>query len=297
MTVVWHHEHRLHERHVAPNRLAIFWWIIGTIFILSGVIGGGWFFWKGWKSGSFPVVLERILFVPIGYEDGNLLWFPNITRLARGIAASDNRTAVTEADYLQAIDATVRRNALESIAVSENVAVNQIDVAAAVQWTDDIRAFESLAGWNDAEYLAFIERSFVLSNAVENAILNDESHQAEAHARMKDIQAKLELGIAFDDVAKEYSEDPSTAQTKGSFGYVLPAEVDPAFAPVFALPSNTVSDVIATQDAYWILRTEDSVVDESGTRVLLRGIAVKKQLLANVLDAKASAITPLLWVR
>jgi len=297
MTVVWHHEHHFHERHVAPNRLRIFWWILFSLMILSLAASGGWFFWKGWRGGNLPVVVERILCIPIGYEDGNILWYPSIARLAHGIAASDNRTAVAEGDYLQAIDATVRRNALESIAISEGVAVSDSDVAAAVQWTDDIRSFEALAGWNDDEYLVFVQRSFVLSNAVESAILAEESYQAEAHARMKDIQAKLELGIAFDDVANEYSEDPATAQSKGSFGYVLPAEVDPAFAPVFLLPFNAVSSVIITEDSYWILRIEDSVTDESGTRTFLRGIAIKKRMLADILDERAVAIAPLLWVR
>jgi parvulin-like peptidyl-prolyl isomerase len=101
----------------------------------------------------------------------------------------------------------------------------------------------------------------------------------------------------FEDIAKEYSEDPVTAQSKGSFGYVLPEEVDAAFSPVFALPLNTVSEVITTLDAYWVLRIEDVLSDESGARSLLRGIAIKKASLADVLDAKVADISPALWVR
>lgn len=297
MTVVWHHEHRVHERHVAPERSRILFWIAGAALVLSIVVGGGWFFWKGWRSGSLPHGIERILFVPIGYEDGHVLWFPGVARLARGIAAADNRATISEPDYAQAIDAMVRRYALEDIAAEQGVNVSSEDVSSAVEWTEDIQAFKVLAGWSDGEYLNYIQRSFVLSTAVQDAILADEEYQAKAQERMADLQSKLALGIAFEDVAKEYSEDPGTAQIKGSFGYVLPSEVDAAFAPVFSLPSMTVSDVITTTDAYWILRTEESVTDESGTRYLLRGIAVKKGTLADILDDRTSVITPWLWVR
>lgn len=297
MTVVWHHEHRVHERHVAPERSRIVLWILGAVLVLSVVVGGGWFFWKGWRSGSLPAIVERTLFVPVGYEDGHLLWFPGVARLARGIAAADNRTTISEADYAQAIDALVRRHALEDIALEEDVSVSDEDVSSAVEWTEDIQSFKTLAGWSDGEYLNYIQRSFVLSTAVQDAILASEAYQAKARERMADLQSKLVLGIAFEDVAKEYSEDPGTAQIKGSFGYVLPSEVDAAFAPVFSLPPKTLSDVITTADAYWVLRTEDSVTDESGTRYLLRGIAVKKGTLADILDDRASVITPWLWVR
>ncbi len=297
MTVVWHHEHHVHERRVAPHRSRMLWWIALSILVLCGIGGGSWFLWKGWRCGTLPVIVERMTYVPIGYEDGHALWFPSIARLAHGIAAADGRTMLTEADYAQAIDATVRRNALEDIAREEHIVVSDADVRAAVEWSDDIRAFITMAGWNDSEYLAYVERSFVVSTRVNAAVLDDEQYQEKSHERMANIQSKLALGIAFADVAQEYSEDPATAQSRGSFGYVLPRDVDPAFASVFLLPSQTASEVITTADAYWILRTEDSVVDESGTRVLLRGIAIKKQSLAEVLDAKASAIVPRLWVR
>jgi len=297
MTVVWHHEHHVHERHVAPGRSRIVLWIFLAALVLGGVGGGGWFFCCGWRSGSFPTIVERTFFVPIGYEDGHVLWFPRIARLARGIAAADGRSEVSEADYAQAIDATVRRNVLEDVAGEERVVVTDTDVVSAVEWSDDIHSFTAIAGWSDDEYLRYIERPFVLSTTVQDAALVDEAYHAKARERMADVQAKLTLGIAFEDVAKEYSEDPGTAQIKGSFGYVLPSEVDAAFASVFTLPLNTPSEVITTTEAYWILRIEDAVVDSSGTRYLLRGIAVNKGSLSDILDERASAITPWLWVR
>lgn len=298
MTVVWHHEHGIHERHVTEGRGKIVSWIAVALVVIAVIAGGAWFALKGWSSGKVPVFAERILWIPIGSADHHLLWYPDIARLAHGIAAADARSTVTETDYAQAVDAAVRRNALNDIAQELQVSVTDAQVKDAVTWTDDIRSFEALAGWRDDEYLANIERQFVLANVVNDAVLKSESQQAIAQNAMKDIQKKLAEGIAFQDVAREFSEDPATAQASGSFGYVLPSEVDEIFAPVFALPVGTISDVITTDDAYWIVRREENFVEDSGiVRALLRGIAVKKETLAKVLDARASAITPTLWVK
>ncbi len=297
MTVVWHHEHHRHARHVAPGRNAIARLLILAIMVLTFVFSGGWFFWSGWRSGNIPPLVEMWLYAPIGVESGHLLWYPEIARLARGIAAADGRSDVTESDYAQAIDATVRRHALEDLAGELGVSVTDDAVQSSMTWTEDIRAFQALAGWSDDEYAEFVARGFVLSTATEQALLVSDAYRDASIARMADIQSKIALGIEFADIANEYSEDPVTAQSKGSFGYVLPEEVDPAFLPVFDLPVNTISDVITTLDAYWVLRTEDTVVDESGTRVLLRGIAIKKASLAEVLDDMVEEITPTLWVR
>ncbi|MFA6017583.1 MAG: peptidylprolyl isomerase [Patescibacteria group bacterium] len=297
MTVVWHHEYHRHARYVAPGRWAIAQWLVFAFLVIAFLFGGGWFFWFGWRSGNVPSVLESFSYAPIGFESGHVLWYAPIARLARGIAAADGRATVNETDYAQAIDATIRRNALDDLAHDVGVSISDADVESSITWTDDIRTFQSLAGWSDYEYRQYIVEGFVLSTKVEQAVLGNEEYQAASHERVADIQAKLTLGIAFEDVAKEYSEDPATAQAKGSFGYVLPSEVDAAFAPVFDLPLNTATDVISTVDAYWILRIEDTAVEENGVRSLLRGIAIKKTLLADVLDEKIANIHPLLWVR
>lgn len=297
MTVVWHHEYHRHARHVAPDRGAVARLLVLAALMLVLLFGGGWFFWQGWRSGALPRVVETWLYAPIGIESGHLLWYPQIARLARGIAAADGRNDVTESDYAQAIDATVRRNALEDLANELDVTVTNAAIEESITWSDDIRAFQTLASWSDDEYAEYVVRGFVLSTATEEALLKSDAYRDASIARMDDIQEKIALGIAFEDIAKEYSEDPVTAQSKGSFGYVLPDEVDAAFAPVFDLPVNTISDVITTLDAYWVLRTEDSVLDESGVRVLLRGIAIKKASLADVLDGMVVNTVPTLWVR
>lgn len=296
MTVVWHHEQKVHTRYVAPNRARIALFLCGAALVLGGVCGGGWFFWAGWKSGVMPVFFERIAYVPVGYAAGHVLWFTDVARLAHGISAADARTQVTETDYMQAIDGVIRQNALEDIAREYRVHTLS-DAEGGASGNADQESFQALAGWNTEEYQKYITEPFLLSHAVEPVIAREETFQYQARERRDALRKKLDSGIAFADVAREYSEDPTTAQTQGSFGYVLPTDVDAAFLPVFSMSFGAVRDDIATHDAYWLLRIEDAVRDESGERFLLRGIAVKKETLASVLDARVADIVPRMWVR
>ncbi len=296
MTVMWHHEHGVHTRYVAPNRARIALALCGAALVLGVIGGGAWFFWTGWKSGAVPVFCERLAFVPVGYADGHVLWFADIARLAHGIAAADARTQVTETDYMQAIDGIIRQHALEDIAREYHVVAGGNDENDTYTRSAQ-ESFQALAGWSGAEYETYITAPLLLSRAVERVVLHEEVFQQQARARRDALREKLNSGIAFADVAREYSEDPVTAQTQGSFGYVLPGDVDAAFLPVFSLPLNTISDDIITDDAYWLLRSESTVRDESGMRFLLRGIAVKKETLAHVLDESVANIVPYVWVR
>lgn len=297
MTVVWHHEHHRHARYVAPDRFAIGRLLVLAFLVFTVIIGGGWFAWSGWRSGLIPSAIESWVYVPIGIDQGHMLWYPRVARIARGIAAADGRASVAELDYAQSIEVIERRNALDDLADEFHVTVSDDDVERSVTWTDDLRAFESLATWSDDEYLTYIARSVSLSTAVESVLLTQSEYQDASQARLDAVKAKLDLGIAFPDVAKEYSEDPSTAQVSGSFGYVLPSDIDAVFAPVFDLPENVVSDVITTDELYWLVRREETVTDESGTRTLLRGIAIRKTALADVLDDITAESEPFLWVR
>ena len=297
MTVVWHHEHHAHERYVAPDRRLMLGWIAGAVAVLLFLVGGGWFAWSGWRSGEVPVRVERVAWVPIGRVSGHFLWYRPVARMARGIAAADGRSEVSEADYVQAIDAWTRRLALEDLADKLDVAVDDETVASSVAWTDEIRSFLILATWSEDEYSQYIERPFILANRVEEVTLVTDEYQAKARETMDELVKKLEVGIAFQDVAHEYSEDPGTAQARGSLGYVLPSEVDSAFAPACDFAIGGVSDVLVTKDAYWVLMIEDRVTDGSGDRTFLRGIAVKKKTLADILDDITLSSKFMLWVR
>jgi len=77
----------------------------------------------------------------------------------------------------------------------------------------------------------------------------------EARHRAEDLKKQLDGGAKFEDVAKKYSEDPSSKQG-GSVGWIqhFAADVDKT---AYALPKGGVSGVISAGYAFVIIRVDD----------------------------------------
>jgi len=80
----------------------------------------------------------------------------------------------------------------------------------------------------------------------------------EAKARATEALKKAKGGAKFEDVVKEYSDEPGAAQRGGSLGTFRKGRMDPVFqAAVEKLKVGEVSDLVKTQFGYHvILRTQ-----------------------------------------
>jgi peptidyl-prolyl cis-trans isomerase SurA len=68
------------------------------------------------------------------------------------------------------------------------------------------------------------------------------------------IRDELSAGARFDDLARQYSEDPLSAAKGGDLGWVRTEQVVPAFADAVAsLPVGTVSDVIESRFGFHVI--------------------------------------------
>jgi peptidyl-prolyl cis-trans isomerase SurA len=116
-------------------------------------------------------------------------------------------------------------------------------------------------------------------------------NDAEASAKVKDLEARLKRGEDFAMLAQNYSEDPNTAPNGGDMGFIPESNLEKASPElrrmVMSLSSNAVSPIIHTQDGYRILRMiskepagqrdlNDPRVQQSIRETLLNG---KDQLL------------------
>lgn len=80
--------------------------------------------------------------------------------------------------------------------------------------------------------------------------------KAEALAKMEDIKARLS-NTSFEDLAKEYSQDPS-AETGGDLGYFEKGQmVQPFEDAAFTTPVGNVSDIVETQYGYHLVKVLD----------------------------------------
>ncbi|MCI0997247.1 SurA N-terminal domain-containing protein [Pseudomonas corrugata] len=77
--------------------------------------------------------------------------------------------------------------------------------------------------------------------------VNDKVTEAQAKAKIEEIQARLAKGESFEALAKEFSQDPGSANNGGDLGYAGPGVYDPAFEKaLYSLSKDQVSAPVRT---------------------------------------------------
>lgn len=82
--------------------------------------------------------------------------------------------------------------------------------------------------------------------------------EAEAKALAEDIRARIENGEKFEDLAREYSDDPGSALSGGDLGWVMPGQMVPTFEQhMNATKVGEVSDPFKSKFGWHILQVMD----------------------------------------
>ncbi|AZZ77196.1 MULTISPECIES: SurA N-terminal domain-containing protein [Pseudomonas] len=85
--------------------------------------------------------------------------------------------------------------------------------------------------------------------------VNDKTTEAQAKAKIDDVQARLAKGEKFEALAKEFSQDPGSANNGGDLGYAGPGVYDPAFEKaLYSLSKDQVSEPIRTDFGYHLIK-------------------------------------------
>ena len=93
---------------------------------------------------------------------------------------------------------------------------------------------------------------------VEVAADADDAAVASAEQKLAVIQQRLATGEAFDQVAKETSDDPGSAANGGDLGFVSHGAMVPAFdKAVFSMPLNTVSEPVRTPFGFHLIEVTE----------------------------------------
>jgi len=76
--------------------------------------------------------------------------------------------------------------------------------------------------------------------------------------RIKELQQKLNDGESFEDLAREYSDDPGSAKQGGDLGWVATGEmVKPFEDALFSMNKGEVSNIVETQFGLHLIRLDD----------------------------------------
>ncbi|WP_460418635.1 SurA N-terminal domain-containing protein [Pseudomonas sp. microsymbiont 2] len=85
--------------------------------------------------------------------------------------------------------------------------------------------------------------------------VNDKTSDAQAKARIEEIQQRLQKGEDFAALAKEFSQDPGSASTGGDLGFAGPGVYDPAFEDaLYKLSKEQVSAPVRTEYGYHLIK-------------------------------------------
>lgn len=85
--------------------------------------------------------------------------------------------------------------------------------------------------------------------------VNDKTTEAQAKAKIDEVQARLAKGEKFEALAKEFSQDPGSASNGGDLGYAGPGVYDPAFEKaLYSLSKDQVSEPVRTDFGYHLIK-------------------------------------------
>ncbi|MCE1113840.1 MULTISPECIES: SurA N-terminal domain-containing protein [Pseudomonas] len=113
---------------------------------------------------------------------------------------------------------------------------------------------------NDDELKALYEKEIANLGEQRHAAhilieVNDKANDAQAKARIEEIQQRLNKGEDFAKLAKEFSQDPGSANTGGDLGFAGPGVYDPAFEDaLYKLNKDQVSAPVRTEFGYHLIK-------------------------------------------
>ena len=85
--------------------------------------------------------------------------------------------------------------------------------------------------------------------------VNDKVTEAQAKAKIEDIQARLAKGEKFEALAKEFSQDPGSANNGGDLGFAGPGVYDPDFeTALYGLKQDQVSVPVRTTFGWHLIK-------------------------------------------
>jgi peptidyl-prolyl cis-trans isomerase D len=85
--------------------------------------------------------------------------------------------------------------------------------------------------------------------------VNDKVTEDQAKAKIEEIQARLAKGESFEALAKEFSQDPGSANSGGDLGYAGPGVYDPEFEKaLYALSKDQVSAPVRTDFGFHLIK-------------------------------------------
>ncbi len=161
-------------------------------------------------------------------------------------------------------DRLVQTELLRQEAARFNVTVSASEVddeykkVATGQDGDPAAQIKDLYGWSVAEFKEKVMVPYLLQAKLGDVLANDATLNAEAQKKAEDVLAKLKGDAKFEELAKEYSADPGSAEQGGDLGWFGKGTMVTEFEDAaFALKPGEISGLVKTKFGYHIIRVDE----------------------------------------
>jgi len=133
----------------------------------------------------------------------------------------------------------------------EYLSLSLDDVAATIEYSED-----DLRDYYEDNLARFITNEERKSRHILIAI-DEDTNEEDALETILNVQERL-LSESFDEIAKEFSDDPGSAELGGDLGWAEPGLFVPEFDKVlFSLEVNELSDPVKTDFGYHLIRLDE----------------------------------------
>lgn len=147
-------------------------------------------------------------------------------------------------------------------------------------------------GWSVDEFKRYIIRDYLIRQRLTLVLVQDDTIDRDKRKEAEDILTEVKEGKrSFEDIAKEKSEDASTASLGGDLGFFKLDSMVPEFADaVKKLSVGQVSDVVRTEFGFHIIKLDQIIPGPNGTpedaQYAARHILILATPLSDFIDAR-----------
>ncbi len=201
------------------------------------------------------------------------------------------------------------------VAVVDNTLIWYPQVVARASWLDDSKhkfksalgsviettVMKNLAkgyGWQGTELRDF-SRSLASNQAAVQklnlAIRFDHTQQSSAWGEIIDLQNRLNQGLMLGDLAVTFSEHP-TASGRGYLGIISADAMPPWLLPAINLPLYTSSEILSSEEAFWIVELNAFYASDSNPAYEFSGLAIYKKGLSKIVSKQLELRPPFVLV-
>lgn len=131
-----------------------------------------------------------------------------------------------------------------------------------------------------ADSLPYFNSEVEISQIIVAPQIN-ETEKKKAHDKAIEIKEKINKGEDFEELAKQFSDDPGSAAKGGDLGWVKRGSLVPKFEAVaYGLKKNEISDIVETEFGFHIIQ----LLERRGNNIHSRHILIKPKLTTEDLN-------------